>query len=86
MSKWTEEKPSPTKGYMMVDSGAAITMITKKWAEAHGLRISPSSKVNVKGAAGQDVNVVGTTALTVQLTPTLEVDLAEVLVSEGEFY
>jgi hypothetical protein len=50
---------------MMIDSGAAITMVTKKWAETHKLRISPTSKINVKGAAGHDVGVVGTTAFSV---------------------
>jgi hypothetical protein len=71
---------------MMVDSGAAITMITKKWAETHKLRISPSTNVNIKGAAGNNVGIIGTTAFSVQLSPTLEMDLAEVLVSEGDFY
>ncbi len=40
----------------------------------------------VRGAAGHDVEVLGTTSFNLQLSPTLEVDLANVVVSEGEFY
>ena len=37
---------------MMVDTGAAITLVTKAWAEAHGLKIKEGKKVTVRGALG----------------------------------
>ena len=50
---------------MMVDTGAAITMVTKGWAEAHGLTIKAGKKLNVRGAAGQEIGVLGVTSFTV---------------------
>ena len=70
----------------MIDTGAGITLVTKQWAEAHRLKVSAPSAGKVYGAAGSEVEIVGTTAFTVQLTPTLEVDLANVCVSSGAFY
>ena len=78
--------PAATKGNMMVDSGAGITLVTKVWAEAHGLRISAPPLTSVRGAAGQAVEVIGTVSMTLQLSPTLEVDVANVAVSTGAFY
>lgn len=45
----------------MVDTGAAVTLVTKNWAEAHGLRVTPGSKLNIRGAAAQAIDIVGTT-------------------------
>lgn len=85
-SKWEEGKPSPTKGHLMVDTGAAVTIVTQKWAAAHGLRVTAGRKVQIRGAGGANVETLGTTAFTLQLSPTLEIDLADVVVSEGNFY
>ncbi len=89
-SKWEDSAAKAllgaTGGHMMVDTGAAVTLVTKRWAEAHGLKVSPTSGVAIKGAAGHAVEVVGTTSFTVQLAPTLEVDVAGVTVSAGDFY
>ena len=76
----------PTRGNMMVDTGAAVTLVTRVWADAHGLRVSPPSGVTIRGAAGHSVEVVGTTQMTIQLSPTLEVDVTDVTVSAGDFY
>jgi predicted aspartyl protease len=46
---------------MMVDTGAALTLVTKKWADVHGLKVNPAKKVAVRGAGGIDVTVLGTT-------------------------
>jgi predicted aspartyl protease len=65
-SKWgTNLKAEPTKGHMMVDTGAAVTMVTKRWAELHGLRVSDEKRVTIRGAGGQNVEVIGTTAFTI---------------------
>lgn len=80
-------KQIATKGHVMIDTGAAVTMVTKTWAEAHGLKVTTGNKkVNIKGAGGATIPTVGVAAFTLQLTPTLEIDLANVLVSEGSFY
>ena len=54
-SKWEEGKPAPSKGHMMVDTGAAVTIVTEKWAAAHGLRVTPGKKINIRGAGGAEV-------------------------------
>ena len=67
-SKW-EDAPAAatakaTKGNMMIDTGAAVTLVTRAWAEAHGLKISSPPGISINGADGQAVEVVGTTAMT----------------------
>ena len=70
----------------MIDTGAAITLVTQAWATAHGLKVAQAKKISVKGAGGAAIPVVGQTQFTIQLTPTLEIDLAGVIVSEGTTY
>ena len=71
---------------MMVDTGAAVTIVTEKWATAHGLRITPGKKIQIRGAGGANVETLGTATFTVQVSPTLELDLSDVVVSVGDFY
>lgn len=88
-SKWEDAAPTtatPTRGHMMIDTGAAVTVVTKAWADAHGLRVSAPSGVSIRGAGGMELSVVGTTSMTLQLSATLEVDVTEVTVSAGSFY
>ena len=75
-----------TKGAMMVDTGASITLVACKWAETHGLTITPVSGISITGANGAPVDIVGTCSMTVQLSPTLELDIEDVNVSSGNFY
>ena len=70
----------------MVDTGASITLVTRKWAEIHGLTVTPVSGINITGANGAPVAMVGTCSMTVQLSPTLELDVGDVNVSSGDFY
>ncbi len=53
-SKWEGGKPAPTKGHVMVDTGAAVTLVTAAWARAHGLKVNEDDKdaVEISGAAG----------------------------------
>ena len=70
----------------MVDTGASVSLISKYWARMHGFAVTPlgeGTSVDIKGAAGVDVGIVGVTSFTIQLTPTLEMDLENVLVSNG---
>ena len=46
-----------TRGHMMVDTGAAVTMVTRAWAEATGLKVTQGKKINVLGAGGDGVRV-----------------------------
>ena len=71
---------------MMVDTGASITLVTRKWAETHGLTVVPASGISITGANGTPVDMVGTCSMTVQLSPTLELDVGDVNVSSGDFY
>ena len=75
-----------TKGAMMVDTGASITLVTQKWAETHGLTITPVSGISITGENGAPVDMVGTCSMTVQLSPTLELDVGDVNVSSGDLY
>ncbi len=65
VSKWDDQKTGPTRGNMMVDTGAAITLATTAWVEVHGLSIKEGKKIAVRGAAGHGVQVLGTTSFTV---------------------
>ena len=70
----------------MVDTGASITLVTRKWAETHGLTVIPASGISITSANGTPVDMVGTCSMTVQLSPTLELDVGDVNVSSGDFY
>ena len=49
-----------TKGATIVDTGASITLVTRKWAEIHGLMITQVSGISIKGTNGAPVDMVGT--------------------------
>ena len=76
----------PTKGAMMVDTGASITLVTRKWAETHGLMITPVLGISITGTNGTPVDMVGTCSMMVQLSPMLELDIGDINVSSGDFY
>ena len=70
---------------MMVDTGVAITLLTKKWADAHGLTMKEKVAKYISGTNGTVVKIVGTTSMTLLLAPTLELDVANVAVCSS-FY
>ena len=70
----------------MVDTGAASTLLTKKWADTHGLTAKEKVAEYILGANGTVVKIVGTTSMTLLLTPTLELDVANVPICSGNFY
>ena len=55
----TEGGAPGTKGHAMIDTGAAITLITKGWADAHGLKVTPKDNKKVTGASGSPVVMLG---------------------------
>ena len=71
---------------MMVDMGAAITLLMKKWADAHGLTVKEKAAEYILGANGTVVKIVGTTSMTLLPVPTLELDVANIAVCLGNFY
>ena len=70
----------------MVNMGVAITLLTKKWADAHGLTMKENVAEYISGANGTMVKIVGTTSMTLLLVPTLEIDMANFTVCSGNFY
>ena len=71
---------------MMVDTGAAITLLMKKWADAHSLTIKEKASECILGTNGIALKIVGITSMTLLLAPTLELDVANTAVSLGDFY
>ena len=71
---------------MMVNIGAAITLLTKKWADAHGLDVKEKAAKYILGATGTSIKIVGMTSLTLLLVPTLELDMSKIAVCLGNFY
>ena len=55
---------------MMVDTGMAITLLIKKWADGHGLTMKEKLAEYISGANGTGVKIVGTTSMTLLLAPT----------------
>ena len=74
------------QGLIMVDTGAPITLLTKKWADAHGLTVKEKMDKYILDANGMGVKIVGTTSMTLLLVPTLELDVANIAVCSGDFY
>ena len=48
----------------MVDMGAAITLLTKKWVDAHGLPVREKAAEYIWGANRTAVKIIGTTSMT----------------------
>ena len=60
----------------MVDTGATIYLVTKKWCVTHGVEyVSVKSHLEVQTTNSQPLNVVGTASFTVRLSLSLEIDL-----------
>ena len=70
----------------MVDTGIAITLLTKKWANAHALTMKEKEAEYISGANGTAVKIVGMTIMTLLLAPTLELDVVNVAICSGNFY
>ena len=70
----------------MVDTGVAITLLMKKWVDAHGLTVKEKAAEYILGTNGTAFKIIGTTSMTLLLAPTLEIDMANVAVCLGNFY
>ena len=70
----------------MVDMGVAITLLTKKWADAYGLTVKEKVAKYILGTNGTAVIIVGTTSMTLLLVPILELDVVNIAICFGDFY
>ena len=70
----------------MVDMGAAITLLMKKWVDTHGLTVKEKAAEYISDTNGTAVKIVGTTSTTLLLAPTLEIDVANIAICLGNFY
>ena len=70
----------------MADMGVAITLLTKKWADAHGLTMKEKVAKYILGTSSTVVKIVGTTSMTLLLVPILEIDVANFALCLGNFY
>ena len=71
---------------MMVDMGMAITLLMKKWVDAHRLTMKVKAAKYISGTNGIVLKIVGMTSMTLLLVPTLEIDMANVAICSGDFY
>ena len=71
---------------MIVNPGAAITLLVKKWADAHSLTVKEKGGKYNAVANGIVVKILGTTSMTLLLVLTLELDVVNVTVCLGDFY
>ena len=71
---------------MIVDMGGAITLLTKKWADSHGLTMKGKAARYILGANGMVVKIMGTTSMTLLLASILVLDVANIAVCLGDFY
>ena len=70
----------------MANMGLAIMLLTKKWVENHSLTMKEKVAKYILGAKATVVEIVSMTSISLLLTPTLEMDMANVAVCSGNFY
>lgn len=67
----------------MIDTGATVSLVTKKWCETHEIDYMPvKNHPVVQVTNGQPLNVVGTTSFTTRVSPSLEMDLEGITVHD----
>ena len=69
----------------MANTGMAITLLMKKWADTHGLTMKEKVAEYISGANGTAVKIIGTTSITLLLVPTLEIHVANIAICSGDF-
>ena len=70
---------------MVVDTGVAITLLMKKWANTHSLTVKEKAAEHISGTNGTVVKIVGTNSMILLLAPTLELDVVNVTICSGNF-
>ena len=65
----------------MVDTGACCTVLTTKWYETHGIQVHPKKPAfSLTVANGLEVPIMGSASFKVRLSPSLELELKDVVV------
>ena len=71
----------------MIDTGAALTLLSQEFAKVHNLTIKPiQNSFPVQNTSGGDCEVIGKTDLTMILGRELELTLTDVTVHKADFY
>ena len=70
----------------MVNMGAAITLLMKKWVDAYGLTVKEKAAEYISGANSTVVKIVGMTSITLLLAATLELNVVNIAICLGNFY
>ena len=75
-------------GFMMVDTGAAVMLVSEGWCDSHHIKVRWDSTGGalMVGANNLKLQITGTTSFLLQLTPTLELEVTNVAVQKGSFY
>ena len=71
---------------MMVNMGAATTLLMKKWVDMYDLLVKEKAAEYISGANGTSVRIVGMTSITFLLMPTLEMDMVNIAICLCDFY
>ena len=71
---------------MMVNTCGAITLLMKKWVNAHGLTVKEKAVEYISGTNVTAVKIISSTSMTFLLAPTLEIDIANIAICSGNFY
>ena len=64
----------------------AITLLMKKWADAHNLTVKEKVAKYILGNNGMVVKIVGITSITFLLALPLKLDVVNIAVCSGNFY
>ena len=76
-----------TLGIDMIDTGAALSLVTQEFTKVHNLQVRPEQDpFPVKNASGGDCEVIGRTDFTMVLGRDLELTLVDVTVHRATFY
>lgn len=73
-------------GMLYLDTGAAGTLMLKKWYNLHELTMRSKSKITITSVLKKVLDIVGTATIMVMLMPMLEMDLGDTMVSLGDFH
>ena len=70
----------------MVNTGVAITLLTKTWVDTHSLSVKEKVAKYISSTNGTLVRIMDMTSMILLQVPILEVDMAKVSVCLGDFY
>ena len=71
---------------MMVDMAVAITLLTKKWVDTHGLDVKEKVAKYISGSNGTSFKVVDMASMTLFMAPTMKLDVSNIAICLGDFY